>query len=261
MLAVVPAWRASALEKRTALQGLAAEQLLRSVLRAEEADHNHTFALHELLRGSCFSELSNDVLSLRVADALAKGELVVARARPFPVPIFETASTTVLEDEMVPLAPVPWPVAPPPVPQPPAEKAVMLDTAAQVIALREAARDGTPLCEECLRQTNEVVFERAPAPRRAPVVARPEIAALPRTTSPDVLAQIRMLKRASQDGVGLCEECLRQTDLPALEEAPVAAVSTKEALDTASQIRVLQEAARVGAPFCEECRRASEARN
>ena len=122
-----------------------------------------------------------------------------------------------------------------------------IDAVAQATAMRQAAAEGLPFCEECekARQAELAVSQAAPLPD--PYVGV------------DVAAQAAAMQQAAVDGVPFCEECekARQAELAASQRdaTPDAYADT----DVAAQAAVMRQAATDGAPFCEECERARAA--
>lgn len=106
------------------------------------------------------------------------------------------------EEEVIPpKAPPPAPApSPPPSQEAPAPAAFSSNTdeQAQADALKTAAENGTPFCEEC---------EKAkPKPAPTPKVVVTE-ATLPANVDPTAVAQV--LKAAAENGTPFCAECLK----------------------------------------------------
>jgi hypothetical protein len=74
-----------------------------------------------------------------------------------------------------------------------------IDAPAQVAALKEAARDGTPFCEECEKAR---LREEAAAAAARTATADPFAAT-------DVAAQAEAMRAAAAAGVPFCEECAK----------------------------------------------------
>ncbi|NTX17448.1 hypothetical protein HUA76_42425 [Myxococcus sp. CA056] len=114
------------------------------------------YSLYETLGGMCPMGLSTlerthfeQRLKQRLERALLDGELTVREVplvRHVPPPFTEPV---VIERE----APMERPAPPPPAPE--------QDIAAQVRALRQAAADGTPFCEECAKKALQGPQKRA----------------------------------------------------------------------------------------------------
>jgi hypothetical protein len=131
-------------------------------------------------------------LRRRGADAVRRELELAAYSGVLRVARVEHAAYTYEAGE-VPASAPPAPAPPPPVLEaPPAEPELGLDIEAQIAALKAAAADGTPFCEEC---------ERARLRERMPE-AEPE-------PDLDIEAQVAALKAAAADGTPFCEECER----------------------------------------------------
>jgi hypothetical protein len=132
----------------------------------------------------------------------------------------------------------------------------------QAEALRAAAREGVPFCEECAKAA------AAAKARAAAAVEPPEIA------PSHAAAQAEALRAAALDGAPFCEECAKAAAAEKAAKAQVgradagapgqaakqqaAAVEPPEIapLHAAAQAQTLRQASAQGAPFCEECEKA-----
>ncbi len=113
-----------------------------------------------------------------------------------------------------------------------------LDVPAQVAVMKDAARDGTPFCEEC-EKARLAALEDAPEP----------------FADTDVPAQAAAMRSAAEDGAPFCEECEKAR--LALEKAEAEAPPDAYAdTDVPAQAATMRAAAEDGAPFCEECEKA-----
>jgi hypothetical protein len=240
-----PAGRAPAATRVRFADRQAALRFLRGVVAGDPAGLR---ALRRTL-AALPAQSDSDVLEA-LAAALASSRLRVY-ARPRVRPVF--ARRDPIE---APVEPVfdPPPVAPVSVEAPPPElPPEFLEPATQAQALREAAADGVPFCEEC---------EKA---RRAQPSAPPPLAAESEEVARvDAAAQAQALREAARAGLPFCEECEKaRRAQPSAPPPPSIAEEAEEddaaQIDAATQASALRTAAASGAPFCEECEKARQA--
>jgi hypothetical protein len=148
-----------------------------------------------------------------------------------------------------------------------------LDAELLAAAMKEAARQGVPFCEECekaklaneRRQAAEAAASKPAAPPAPPVGE----AMFSEAVDAELLATA--MKEAARQGVPFCEECekaklaneRRQAakSAPALSaKGPAAALPAdaapvvfSEDTDAAATADAMKNAAQLGVPFCEEC--------
>lgn len=154
------------------------------------------------------------------------GWLVSGRLRALQRPVLvmpQTAPQPRQPKEAVRFGPELEPQAPQKPQRAPLPESSWPDPAQQFQALAQAAEEGTPFCEECMKQ------------------GKPEPLASPQ---PDPSSQVEALKDASAGGAPFCEECQSEEE-PGPDPTPQP--------DAAAQAETLKNASAAGSPFCEEC--------
>lgn len=228
----VPAARAARARRLTFRDERAALLFLRQLVAVDGEGYAR---VRRLLREQRFAtralRFDDDSVLHTLAAHIASSELLVhATDEPlvryhFPEPVEEAAPAPI---EVAA-------VAPEPEPPPPVTPAEFEDVEAQVAALRQAAEEGMPFCEECQKAREQAALE--PSADFA-------------DTNEE--AQVAALVAAAEEGVPFCEEC---------EKAKLAAAEPPGELgatDAEAQAQVMVSAAETGAPFCEECEKARD---
>ncbi len=152
--------------------------------------------------------LDDTAVLQRVAQRLVRGQL----AAVLRYDIRESVPLQQVWEPPEAVLPAPEPrVSPPPPTLPPPEPVAPINGAAQAVALRQAATDGTPFCEECAKaQLAKAAASRQPtsavtadgAAQATPVAARPPSPAMTADA-----AQAVTLRTAAAKGTPFCAIC------------------------------------------------------
>lgn len=204
-------WEPPARGARLAFTSRAEARAFLARLRAEPEGARGLRRLLASRQGATPSRLDDGEVIEQLAHLLSAGQLRSAAKAREPL----TACDEGAEESEPPRFLV---AAPPPVVEvaravAPVTFEETIDAEVLAAALKEAARQGVPFCEEChkdaVRKQRE---DAAKAKSAARAKARPAPAPVPETFSPDVDAEAmaEAMKAAARDGVPFCEVCMKK---------------------------------------------------